>query len=218
MPLGNIPLLNIAPCTVDDVASLIDVKLQGFDLQNIALLINEFAKLLEIYTKRSLHKQKYTEVFNGGKTHVIVSAPPIVVNANLEVWEDPSSEFADSKYKLIINKDFIVTSQTGFIQRIASGISYRYWYFIPYAQCVKVVYNGGIINNDETQEGSPLDSPADLRGACAMQVSYWFSNRKNFGLQAVSQMGSNLAQYFGKPTDLLPGVQRVVLSYMHHEI
>lgn len=201
--IGSTPLSNIALCKVEDVTALIDPSIVGDNLQLIALLINDFSAWMEQYLNRKLLKTTYTEILDGGKHILIVSAPPIVNNGTLRVYEDSTRVFDSSKL-LVLNKDYRVEYTNGALRRVVDGDLRRPRYaFLALPQAVKVIYQGGLVANDEAT--GEIDVHPALRGACAKQVAYWFQNRQNMGLQSVSNLG-NWAQSFSKPTDLLPGV------------
>lgn len=205
---GNVPLSRIALCTVQDIRNLVDPSLSGEQDPLLVQLINGFSKLVqgERYLNRSLEKKTYVEYFDGDTDLVIVSAPPILDNDTLYVWEDSDHLFEGDP--LWMHEDYMVHFENGLIKTM--------WDvgFVEGTKVVKVQYDGGLVLHDELND--TLDVPDDLRSACAMQCSFWYQRRRELGISSVSSAGGD--SVFFSPTQILPIVKEILGQYRHHNI
>lgn len=202
MPDG-IPLNKNACAVPDDILRSTRVA-DAASVQEVSLLINHFSNLIEgpFMLNRTLEQKTYNEIFNGIDTPwaVYVKAPPIIVDATLEVWDDPTGAFTDTTLKLTRNEDYYLQSAGPMVGYVCIRKT-NYPFSRDYGN-IKVRYNGGIVKNDPV-EGT-LIVPDDLRGLCVAQVTAWWQKAKNPNqkLQIVNGIHIGL-----EPYNLLPIVK-----------
>jgi hypothetical protein len=201
---GNVPLSQIALCCIADVKNLLDPKLSGDQDAILVQLINMFSRMVqgERYLNRKLLLQKYTEVYDGGSALYFVEAPPIQVDGDFTVTvaEDGSFQGVDP---LVLNDHFSVNWENGVIRA-------RTDWMTDNPASVQIIYNGGLVLNNEADPANVV-IPDDLRGAAAMQVSFWYQRRRELGISSITTAGGDAVFY--APTQLLPIVTEIIGQY-----
>lgn len=196
-------LSRIALCLPGDIKTLIDKELDAESEQTLIALINAFSEACQRRDamNRLLEKKTYTEYFDGDCRLIVVQAPPIVDDNTLAVYEDVERQFTTALVKYD-DYSLLDNGENGAIKRLIGRFPYG-------AHIIKAVYNGGLVLNADGQ----ITVPYDLRNACAMQVSYWFKNRNDLGLQSISMQSGTIN--LPNPSDFLLPVKKAILSYRH---
>lgn len=205
-----------ACCLVDDIITAQSSTGMGVignqSKQEMANMINHFSDLIQgdMYLNRLILKKKYTEDYDGvdHPTSITVKAPPITIDDELEVWDDPTREFTDSdSYRLSRNEDYYVQSAGPHIGAVRIRIAACSAPFNQDYGNIRVIYNGGIVYNDENN----VTVPSWLRGLAIAQVTAWWQKSKNPGL--ISQtIAPNVHSEYDKWT-LLPEVKNALASF-----
>lgn len=200
-----------AACTVDDIVN--STKLGSVNKQAIATLINGFSDLVQASTLLNckLEKRTYTEIIHGINHPFMfhVKAPPITVDGTLAVWDDPGLEFTDANLILPINEGYyLLESNCGL-----STVRKKYGRFNPDTGNIKIIYNGGIVYNDE--ETGQIIIPGWLRSLAIFQITTWWQKNQNPGIvnQAVNGVLTNFGEH-----NLLPSVKMGLIAHRFMQV
>lgn len=205
--LNGVVLSKNACATPDDI--LRSSGLPNASIQEIAVLINHFSSVIEgpFFLNRQLEKKVYTEYHHGldKRWSIFVAAPPIIIDDKLEVWDDPTSEFTNTDYKLTLNTDYYIQSAGPNVGNVC--IRKRDYPFSSDTNNIKIKYNGGIVKN--IPDSGIFEVPEDLHGLCIAQVTAWWQKSKNpsMNLQIVNGVHTGFSGY-----ELLPFVKTALLS------
>lgn len=192
------------------VKDLIDPKLSGDDENLIIAMINGFSAAAQGMNlcNREFELKQREEYFDGNQNRFMVLAPPIIRGQDLVVWDDVDRDYLDADV-LVIGDDYRVNYTTGLIKRVGTD-NLLDWRSVDAFDSIKVQYQGGLVVNGEAVNEDAVVIPADLRSACEMQVSFWFRNKGNLGVSAMSLQGGATTMF--QPTQLLPAVKQILLA------
>lgn len=157
----------------------------------ITSLIQYISKNIETYCNRSFKKESRTEVFNAGRKHYFLSAPPVDSSVTLVVTLTGATQTIDSQYYL--------WDDLGMVEFITSPTDTT-------PKAVSITYTGGYAETD-----SVLAVPDDLKHACIEQVIFLFRRRKDIGLSSVSMPDGSINVL--SPNDWLKSVLGTLNRY-----
>ena len=132
----------------------------------LTTLIQQVSADMQTYCRRNFKKEARTEVFNAGRKHFYLSAPPVDSTATLTVTLTGAAQTIDAGYYLWDDLALIefITAPTDTTPK-----------------AVSITYTGGY-----TESGSVLAVPDDLKFACTQQIIFLFRRRKDIGLSSIS--------------------------------
>ena len=157
----------------------------------ITSLIQYVSKNMETYCNRFFKKESRTEIFNAGRKHYFLSAPPVDTSVALIVTLTGTAQTVNSHYYL--------WDDLGIVEFITSPTDTT-------PKAVSIMYTGGY-----TESSSVLAVPDDLKHACIEQVIFLFRRRKDIGLSSVSMPDGSINVL--SPNDWLKSALGVLNRY-----